>query len=566
MSAEKFIPSNSSKTSLNTEDGPEAESDTNIADSIEKRMIDEDNTTDNVNVKIIKRQASEEKRSKRVCCGTIGQCVWGVVLVILSVTAFVFTPLDFLLWEKLNMRPGLPPYEWWADPPDEVKLRAYVFNVTNHERFLNGLDAKLNVEEIGPIVYLEKLQHSNVKFNENGTMTYTAKRSAIFLPEFNNIDMNATLIVPNMGVLGIASYLHNAYSIIKTGFRILADSKGSQLFVKKTIYEYLWDFREPVLDVSRTLAPGLVPVNNMGILARIYADFTDEVTVKYGQRWGHKEFFEIDRFRGNPQLPEYNPDTCPDRIFGSTEGVMYRQRLTKQDVLLYWRKTVCKLMPLYYDSAFTMNGVHVYRYNLSESVYDRIYNRTDCYDTVPSLPAGLSDASKCYYNFPMVVSYPHFYTGGLPKDHFVTGLKPDRTKHNSYVIVEPMTGTPFESVARMQSNLRIYDLSGYSQKYDKLSNLVLPLFWGEYKQEGLPKKIRYTIYFMTVILPPLTILILLIFLLTAFYLITKNINNSKLKNDKLKSLLHFKSKTAGNTLAKNTIFSYEKEVFIKRSS
>ena len=48
----------------------------------------------------------------------------------------------------------MPPYEWWADPPDEVKLRTYVFNVTNHERFLQGLDDKLNVEEIGPVVYL----------------------------------------------------------------------------------------------------------------------------------------------------------------------------------------------------------------------------------------------------------------------------------------------------------------------------------------------------------------------------------------------------------------------------
>lgn len=48
----------------------------------------------------------------------------------------------------------MPPYEWWSDPPDEVKLRAYVFNVTNHERFMAGLDDKLNVQEIGPIVYL----------------------------------------------------------------------------------------------------------------------------------------------------------------------------------------------------------------------------------------------------------------------------------------------------------------------------------------------------------------------------------------------------------------------------
>lgn len=560
MPTEKILLSDKSESSNSNE--TVASSETNFC----AKDTEVENNTKRTELKIDKSKTRKEERCKRICCGAVAQCVWGVLLITMSVTGFVYTPLDFLLWEKLNMRPGFPPYDWWSDPPDEVKLRAYVFNVTNHERFLQGLDSKLNVAEIGPIVYLEKLRHSNMKFNENSTLTYTAQRIAIYLPDFNTVDMNATLIVPNMAVLGIASYLHNSYSFIKTGFRFLAQSRGSELFVKKTIYEYLWDFRDPVLDVSKTIAPGLVPVNNMGILARIYTDFTDEVTVKYGPRWGHKEFFEINRFRGQPQLPGYSADTCPDRIFGSTEGVMYKQRLTKEDVLLYWRKTVCKLMPLYFDSALSMHGISLYRYNLSENVFDRISNGTDCYDTEPSLPPGISDASKCYYDFPMVVSYPHFYTGGLAKDHFVTGLAPDRTKHNSYAIVEPLTGTPFESVARMQSNLRIHDLSGYSSEYNKMSNLILPLFWAEYKQEGLPAKMRHTIYFITVVLPPLSKLILLVFLLIAFYLFTKNISNRKLNNDKLKSLFYFKSKSVSNNLTKNNLFTYEKEAFLRETS
>lgn len=51
------------------------------------------------------------------------------------------------------------------------------------------------------IIFREKLIHSNAVFNENGTLTYTANRSTIFLPEMNNIDLNATLIMPNLGVL-----------------------------------------------------------------------------------------------------------------------------------------------------------------------------------------------------------------------------------------------------------------------------------------------------------------------------------------------------------------------------
>lgn len=43
-----------------------------------------------------------------------------------------------------------------------------------------------------------------------------------------------------------------------------------------------------------------------------------------------------------------------------------------------------------------------------------------------------------------------------------------------------LTGTPLRSVARMQSNLRVHDMSGFPTDYRKFSNLVVPLFWAEY--------------------------------------------------------------------------------------
>ncbi|CAG4949585.1 unnamed protein product [Parnassius apollo] len=204
------------------------------------------------------------KKRRSICCNAAGQTVWGVILIIVSISGFIFTPLDFMLWEKLKMRPGFPPYEWWADPPDEVKMRVHVFNVTNHERFLKGLDKKLNLQEIGPIVYLEKLQHSSIRFNENNTLTYTAKRSLIYLPDENVHDLNSTIILPNIAVLGMASYLHDSNYFVRTAFRLLVNTHGSEFFVKKTLYEYLWDYRDPVLATSRNIVPSIVPVDNMG--------------------------------------------------------------------------------------------------------------------------------------------------------------------------------------------------------------------------------------------------------------------------------------------------------------
>ncbi|XP_039752007.1 lysosome membrane protein 2-like [Pararge aegeria] len=509
---------------------------------------------------------SQSKRRKCICFNSIGQSVWGVILIIASISGFIFPPLDVMLWEKLNMRPGFPPYDWWADPPDEVKMRAYVFNVTNHERFLQGLDSKMNVEEIGPIVYLEKLKHYNMQFNENSTLTYTAERYLIYLPDDNTIDLNQTLVVPNLAVLGLTSYLHNANYFVRSGLKFLVNTHGSKFFVKKTIHEYLWHNKDPILETSQHLAPGLVPSTNMGMLSRVYADFVDDITVKIGPQWGHHDFFKIDKVRGLSQISGYDPDVCPDRLFGATEGVMYHQHLSKNDVLYCWRKTVCKLMPLYFDKEITLEGVPLYRYNLSENVFDRVKNSTDCYAMENTLPDGISDASKCFYDFPMVASYPHFYTGSPAKDTFVTGLKPDRYKHNSYVMVEPMTGIPFRAVARMQCNMRINNISAYySPDYLRFSNTVIPIGWIEYNQEGLPTHVRYTIYFMVNVLPPLSVGFFIITTLLGFYLITKQIFSHKLKKFILPSIMNFQKQKAVN-LTNNGVLAYEKENFLKQSS
>ena len=74
-------------------------------------------------------------------------CLWGI-------SSLIWTPFYILMRERLRMTPGLPAYEWWKNPPDEVLFKTYIFNVTNSEEFLNNTDTKLNLAEIGPLVFM----------------------------------------------------------------------------------------------------------------------------------------------------------------------------------------------------------------------------------------------------------------------------------------------------------------------------------------------------------------------------------------------------------------------------
>lgn len=133
----------------------------------------------------------------------------------------------------------------------------------------------------------EKLTHSNPVFNENGTFTYTANRTAIFLPELNTIDPNTTVVMPNLGVLVstcdkspscwymfsrsqlIPSYLHDAPFFTKIAVNLMMRSLKSEPFIRTTIHSYLWNVTDPLLDIAQSLAPNLVPTKNVGILNKV---------------------------------------------------------------------------------------------------------------------------------------------------------------------------------------------------------------------------------------------------------------------------------------------------------
>lgn len=66
--------------------------------------------------------------------------------------------------------------DYWIKPPVDPELRIHLFNYTNADRYLNGLDTKLKVEDLGPYVYIEKLEKVNVTFNVNHTITYRVSK------------------------------------------------------------------------------------------------------------------------------------------------------------------------------------------------------------------------------------------------------------------------------------------------------------------------------------------------------------------------------------------------------
>lgn len=107
---------------------------------------------------------------------------------------------------------------------------------------------------------------------------------------------------------------------------------------------------------------------------------------------------------------------CNASISGSTEGALYNTHLTTASVLWYWRKSLCRQVPLYYEKTVQKGAFEAFKYVLRDNVYDRMMNNSeDCYKgAIAPLPDGLSDLSKCFYGMNDLISnFISHFIGGL---------------------------------------------------------------------------------------------------------------------------------------------------------
>lgn len=102
------------------------------------------------------------------------------MVIIAAVLAAVFPRLINLIVNKeITLAEGGRTYGWWKEPPVTPQMHVYIYNVTNADEFLNNGE-KPALQELGPYVYLETWSKENVRFNDNGTVTYNVRKQFIF--------------------------------------------------------------------------------------------------------------------------------------------------------------------------------------------------------------------------------------------------------------------------------------------------------------------------------------------------------------------------------------------------
>lgn len=182
----------------------------------------------------------------------------------------------------------------FKQPPLEVFISVYIFNVTNVEAFVSKKDAKLKLQECGPYVYQqvlpnkcmrrkvlffflylfnrEFLDHSNYTFHANGTMSYFPKRTVVFVPGRSVGDPKSDIVtVPNIPLLGASSAAADMSIFAALALSTLTTTINAQPMLNLTVHDYLWGYEDTLVKFASSIVPNIITFESFGILDRVSA-------------------------------------------------------------------------------------------------------------------------------------------------------------------------------------------------------------------------------------------------------------------------------------------------------
>ncbi|XP_034474104.1 scavenger receptor class B member 1 [Drosophila innubila] len=427
----------------------------------------------------------------------------GFLAITTAVLVKVFQPYDLIFKWKLVMADNGEIFNLWAQPPVDLYIKIYLFNITNAEAFLAGRE-KLQVEQVGPYVYKELMTHENITFNDNNTMSTTPSHPLVWqehLSEGRREDDEVIML--NIAMLAISHLTANHnYFFVRLPLQGLFASTKSEPIVRMTAREFMFGFPSALATLGNTFLPNWISFEKVGLIDRMYDFSTDFETFHTGVPNPAISGL-YDTYRGEKTLPQWDGDHCSN-IELASDGTKFRSFIQPNDTVKFFRKSMCRPINLYrVGEERTFGSLKGYNYVFEDNAFDNgaineankcFCRRGDCQ------PVGLIDVTDCYYGFPISLSFPHFMNGDVGLVENVTGMEPDPAKHSTAFVIQPESGLPLSLSVKVQINMHFKDLHNY-QQVSMFSHLTAPMLWFEIMMPKLSDSLDTRFNFYLNLLP-----------------------------------------------------------------
>ncbi|KAF7274136.1 hypothetical protein GWI33_013180 [Rhynchophorus ferrugineus] len=435
--------------------------------------------------------------SQHLSHGRVSVIVIGLFTLAVGIILSSIPWLDYIILKNLRLREGSLSFHYWQKPGVIRLTKVYIFNVSNPDGFLKQGE-KPKLQEIGPFVYREDMEKVNVKFHDNGTVSYQHKKILKFVPELS-VDRQHKITVPNIPLLTLSSQSRSLGFWVQKTISLLLTMGSSKPFVSVTADELVFGYDDSLVALAHRFYPKRKrPSNKMGLLISRNGTL-DEVHNLYTGETGMQEFGLLANLNGKGTLPYWEESPCND--LKASEGSFFPPRyFTKSDLVYMYDKDMCRTLPLQYRESGEKHGIAADLYTPPENIFDNVKdnpdNRCYCPGTEYCPPKGLQNISPCQYDAPVYLSFPHFLDADPSLINAVEGLNPDKKKHQSYFRIQPKLGVPLEGKIRVQLNLRTQETPNISPVRN-FRSMMFPVMWLEEGIDELTPPIRRWMYLAT---------------------------------------------------------------------
>ncbi|XP_052815897.1 lysosome membrane protein 2-like [Mya arenaria] len=411
-------------------------------------------------------------------------CAVGWSLTILG--ACLIPLLEWVIKKQVEktvvIKEGGPVYEFWLDPPVPIYLQVYMFNLTNPDEVLAGTKPP-NLVQAGPYTYSEKRTKYDIKFNDNGTVTYRQNRTFHFLPDMSQGHNESDIFVTANPVYWA---LYNALvleePVVREVIYLLTQVFDEHPFMTRPLREIIWGYHDQLLNITKAIDPDWFYTDYIGFFMNKNATNDGVYTVYTGES-DISKLGVIDKYNGSSHLDFWT--TTQANMINGSDGTLGPPYLPKDTTTYSFSSDVCRSVPgVYSKDVKSPQGIKLWRFSGPMSAFQNATenpaNLGYCTPQTNCLGGGLVNVSACqsvdFFHLPVAVSLPHFLFTDKRYLEAVTGLSPNEEEHNTILDLEPYTGLVLRAEKRVQINVYLTPIANVTETLD-IKPVFLPIFW-----------------------------------------------------------------------------------------
>ncbi|XP_046467566.1 sensory neuron membrane protein 2 isoform X1 [Neodiprion pinetum] len=441
------------------------------------------------------------------CVAIVITVIGAVIAVAGGLVGYLVIPdiIDERVEESVKLVEGSDAFERWQNVPVPVLYKIYFFNVSNPDDVQNG--SQPIVEEIGPYVYkqyrtkiniaaaddvLSYYQHQLYEFDEEASAPLT---------EYDDITV---VNLPLMSIATVAEYnsgstLLSQLTLLNSAISTIFQSPTS-VFLTTTPRDFLFDgvyvycnstgiINSLVCNQIENYAPVTMPRLSDGRFKfSLLSHKNDTNDGYYSINSGLNDVSqlgEILAWENSSVLDTWGEDgTCNDIV--GCDASLYPPFRTQGSSVNIFSTDICRSVRVDFSEVSSFSGIESYKYEVGKDMLSSPLTNPENQCFCLSRTQGIRGTDGCLLDgamelwdcqgAPVVLSHPHFYLADESYQNGVDGLSPNRSLHEIFLELEPITGTLLRGSKRVQFNIFLRPISRISLTTN-LPTTLMPIVW-----------------------------------------------------------------------------------------